>query len=86
MPEDTVFSSVEEKDRAHLTGTSDTSCMIEGDPHDERKTRVRLILGSSKALMSTVPRDVGIVAYTTVQSYRTCSSDSKAGFCVDAHC
>ena len=58
MPEGTVFSSVEEKDRAHLTRTSDTSCMIEGDSDDERKT---VILGRRKTLMSTMPRDVGIV-------------------------
>ena len=36
----------DEKDRAHLTRTSDTSCMIEGDSDDEHKT-----------LMTTVPRD-----------------------------
>ena len=43
MLEGTVFSSVEEKDRVHLTRTSDTSSMIEGDSDDERKTHVRLI-------------------------------------------
>ena len=46
-----------EKDRVHLTRTSDTSCMIEGDSDDERKTRVHLILGSRKTLMSTMPRE-----------------------------
>ena len=58
MLEGTVFSSVEEKDRAHLTRTSDTSCMIEGESDDERKTRVRVISGSHKTLMSTVPREM----------------------------
>ena len=53
----TVFSSVEEKDRVHLTRTSDTSSMIEGDCDDERKTRVHFILGSRKSLMSTMPRE-----------------------------
>ena len=47
----------DEKDRAHLTRTSDTSCMIEGDSDDERKTRAHLTLGSHRTLMSTVPRD-----------------------------
>ena len=37
--EGTVFSPVEEKDRAHLTRTSDTLCMIGGHSDDERKTR-----------------------------------------------
>ena len=72
MLEDTVFSFVEEKDRAHLTRTSDTSSMFEGDPDDERKTRVHWTFGSGKTLMSTVPRDCGIVASTTRQPYRTC--------------
>ena len=45
MLEGTVFSSVEERDRGHLTRTSDTSSMIEGDSDDERKTRVHLIFG-----------------------------------------
>ena len=40
--EGTVFSLEEKKDRAHLTRTSDTSCMIEGYSDDERKTRVHL--------------------------------------------
>ena len=40
---------MDEKDRAHLTRTSDTSCTIEGDFDDERKTR--------KTLMSTMPHD-----------------------------
>ena len=31
--------------------------MIEGDSDDERKTRVHLILGSRKTLMSTLPRE-----------------------------
>ena len=57
MPEGTVFSSAKEKDRARMTRTSDTSCMIEVDSDDARKTRVHLILGSRKTLMSTVPRD-----------------------------
>ena len=57
MPEGTVFSSVDEKDRIHLTRTSDTSCMIEGGSDFERETRVHSILGSRKTLMSTVPRD-----------------------------
>ena len=57
MPRSTVFSSVEEKDRVHLTRTSDTSSMIEGDSDDERKTRVHLVLGSRKALMPTMPRE-----------------------------
>ena len=57
MPEGTVFLSVEEKDRVHLTRTSDTSCMIEGDSDDERKTRVHLILVSREAPMFTTPRD-----------------------------
>ena len=47
---------MEEKDRAHLTRTSDTSCVVEGDSDDERKTRVHLTFGSRKTLMSTVPR------------------------------
>ena len=72
MPEDTVFSFVEEKDRAHLTRTSDTSSMFESDSDDERKTRVHWTFGSRKTLMSTVPRDCGIVASTTRQPYRTC--------------
>ena len=38
--EGTVFSSVEEKDRPHMTRTSHTSFMIEGDSDDERKTGV----------------------------------------------
>ena len=38
MLEGTLFSSVEEKDRADMTQTSDTSCMIEGGSDDERKT------------------------------------------------
>ena len=84
--EGTVFSSVEETDRVHMTRTSYTSCTIEGDSDDVRKTRVRLILGKRKTLMSTMPRDVGIVACTTGQPYRTCSTDSKEGFCVDADC
>ena len=58
MPECTLFSSVEEIDRAHSTCTS---CMIEGDSDDERKTRAHLISASRKTLMSTMPRDVGIV-------------------------
>ena len=64
------------KDRAHLTHTSDTSCMIEGDSDDKRKTRFHLILGSRKTLLSTMPRDVGLVAYTTGQPYRSHPSDS----------
>ena len=56
-PGGTVFSSVEEKGRVHLTRFSDTSSMIEGDSDDERKTRVHLILGSRKTLMSTMPRE-----------------------------
>ena len=36
MPEGAVFSS-EEKDRGHLTRTSDTSCMIAGDSDDKRR-------------------------------------------------
>ena len=76
MFEGTVFSSVEEKDRAHLTHTSDTSCMIEGDSDDKSKTRFHLILGSRKTLLSTMPRDVGIVAYTIGQPYRSHPSDS----------
>ena len=51
MPEGTVFSSGEEKDCAHLTRASDTSCLIEGDSDDERKTRVHLTYGSRKTLM-----------------------------------
>ena len=50
MPEGTVFSSVEEKDRVHLTRTSDTSSMIEGDSDDERKTHVRSILWEAAKL------------------------------------
>ena len=57
MLEDTVFSSVEEKDRVHLMRTSDTSSMIEGDSDDESKTRVHLTSGSRETLMSTMPRD-----------------------------
>ena len=57
MPEGADFLSVTEKDRVHLTRTSDTSCMIESDSDDERKTRVHLILGSRKNLMSTTPRE-----------------------------
>ena len=34
MLEGTVFSSLEDKDRAHVTRTSDTSCMIEDDTDD----------------------------------------------------
>ena len=60
--------------------------MIDGDSDDERMTRAHLISGNRKTLMSTMPRDVGIVACTTGQPYRTCSSDSKEGFCVDADC
>ena len=48
MPEGTVFSSVEEKDRAHLTRTSDATCMIESD--EERKTRVHLDFGKPQDL------------------------------------
>ena len=57
MPRGAVFSSVEEKDRVHLTRTPDASSMIEVDSDDERKTRVHLILGSRKTLMSTMPRE-----------------------------
>ena len=57
MLEGTIFSFVEEKGRAHLTRTSDTSCMVEGDFDNERKTRVHLTFGSRKTLMPTVPLD-----------------------------
>ena len=57
MPEDTVFSSGEEKKSRSLTRTSDTSCMIGGVSDDERKTRVHLILRNRETLMSTMPRD-----------------------------
>ena len=70
MPEGIAFSCVEEKDRARLTRTSDTLCMIEGDSDDERKTRVPLIAGSSKTLMSTMPPDVGTAACTTGHSHK----------------
>ena len=71
MLEDTVFSSVEEKDRVHLTRTSDTPSMIEGYSDDERKTRVHLTLGSRKILTSTMARDCWncrVYHWTTVQN------------------
>ena len=52
--EGTVFSSEKEKRRAHMTRMSDTLCMIGGHSDDERKTRVHLMSGSRKTLMSTV--------------------------------
>ena len=73
MLQSAVFSSGEKKDRAYLTRTSDTPCMIERGSDDECKTRVQCVL-------------VGIVAFSTGQPYGTCSSDSNEGFCVDADC
>ena len=46
MLQGAVFSSEEEKDRAHLTRTSDTPCMIERNSDDECKTRVHLTCSS----------------------------------------
>ena len=83
MPGGTVFSSVEEKDRVHLTRISDTTNMIESDSDDERKTRVHLILGSR---CQQCRASVGIVVFTTGQPNRTHSSDLQEGFCVDADC
>ena len=56
MLEGTSSHFLEEKNRAHLTRTSDTPCMVEGGSDDEHKTLVHLTFGSRKTLMSTVPR------------------------------
>ena len=50
MPEGTVFSSAEEKDRVHLTRTD-----------DERQTRVRLILEAAKLWRQQCRVIVGIL-------------------------
>ena len=67
MLEGTVISSVEDKDRDHVTRTSDTSCMIEDDTDDERKTRVHLISGSRKTLIPTM-RNCRVHHWTAVRN------------------